>query len=365
MPGWPTDLSSSTNSLFPSNTSEPLSSDNQVVVDYTPAGGVTDPNYVFGGLSQEGVTNNSVEIRDGRVNVEVFGGFSYGSGSTNASGNRVTISGGTVHGDIYGGYGYSSNAAYNTISGSPVLTTSYIRGGDSGSGGGDAFTGNTLNVKSSNISAAGVGNFEYYNFYLPDGTAANDNMFLISDTNDLDLTGAKAEVSPQGKTTLQAGDRVSLINSAAEVINYSSSTSQALQGVLLTYDFDIYAETNDLWAELTSVKTSPGSKAMTNSRTAPLAFLSQGADLAASLEYLEVSTDRRFTTFAVADGGSSTYDTGSDVDVKGVSVLAGVAWGSRSGGNYLSMRAFIEAGWGSYDTDNSYGGTSVKGGGDM
>lgn len=324
---------------------------------------------VYGGFNEyDGSSSgNTVNISGGRLDSSVYGGYSYEGVASN---NMVNINGGLVGGDVYGGFadGWSIASAISnsvTVSAPADLSSSYIYGGYvTGPGRTDAFTGNTFNLQSAGITAVGIANFEYYNFYLPADAAANDTMLTVTDT--VDLADTTAKVFLQGNTSLQTGDKVSLINSAGGIGGSPlNNSSQAYLGAFLLYDFSIYTDSDNLWAELASARTTPQSKILTNSRLAPLAFLNQGADLASSLEYLEVSGDKRFTTFAATAGGSSTYDTGSEIDVDGASFLAGVMWDARVSKNSLTMSAFIEVGWGNYDAFNSFGGNAVKGSGDM
>jgi outer membrane autotransporter protein len=60
--------------------------------------------------------------------------------------------------------------------------------------------------------------------------------------------------------------------------------------------------------------------------------------------------------FAAVSGGSTRYDTGSSVDVSGVSVMAGVSKGIQTQPGKLVVGAFIEYGDGSYDTYSSFHG---------
>ena len=75
-------------------------------------------------------------------------------------------------------------------------------------------------------------------------------------------------------------------------------------------------------------------------------------------------TGLRFAGFAAMVGGSSRYNTGRHVEVDGFSKLAGVAMGNDMGMGRLTLTAFLEGGWGSYDSYNSFSNYgSVKGDG--
>jgi outer membrane autotransporter protein len=68
--------------------------------------------------------------------------------------------------------------------------------------------------------------------------------------------------------------------------------------------------------------------------------------------------------FASISAGSSRYDTGSHVDVKGFSLMTGLSWGHDFTPGRLTLGAFFEYGSGDYDTRNSFSNSSVKGDGD-
>lgn len=325
--------------------------------------GGTVSGYARGGNTASGhALYNSVNITGGTVNSDVRGGSSSGG---NASYNSVTVSDGSVAGDVYGGYA-SDDATNNvvTLTGALGLASSVIYGGFS-TGGEDALTGNTLNVRSTGIAVAGVGNFETLNFWLPGGAADGDTMLFV--TNAANLTGVTATVLLQGNSVLDEGYKIALLDNTAGGLTGTADngTSLAMLGSTVLYDFDIYTDSDILWAELTRAGASPRARALTASRLAPLAFLAQGADLVSSLEYLEVSRDKESggSVFAGVTGGSSTYEAGSggEIDVDGFSLIAGVMWDAAFGKNNLQLRAFIEAGRGDYDT----GGSLARASGDM
>ena len=123
---------------------------------------------IYGGQNISGngarVENNEVAITGGNVVADIYGGYNGGNGSTRF--NIVSISGSSsVQGNIYGGYSSSGTATYNTVTvgGSATLLNASLFGGQVGSGGGDAFTGNTLNKNSAAIADV-ARNFEFVNF---------------------------------------------------------------------------------------------------------------------------------------------------------------------------------------------------------
>jgi len=76
---------------------------------------------------------------------------------------------------------------------------------------------------------------------------------------------------------------------------------------------------------------------------------------------IESSEEAKTTIFAATGGGSARYETGSHIDLKGFSVMAGLA---RKLNEDLTAGLFAEAGWGNYDSYNSFNSApSVKGDG--
>jgi hypothetical protein len=149
---------------------------------------------VFGAFSrQEESSRNKVEIKGSKVVGDVYGAYAYtkdsskniikiegGTVGNNVHGglsgyggaleNIVEIKGGTVLGTVYGGYSYSysnnGSATGNTVTlNGDDLTTfgGSLYGGYRSRGGGDIFTGNTLN-KNNASSVPYVANFEFVNF---------------------------------------------------------------------------------------------------------------------------------------------------------------------------------------------------------
>lgn len=224
----------------------------------TISGGSVGSN-VLGGSSRKGnAKSNAVIINGGFVGEAVYGGHSDGCGS--ASGNTVTISGNPslTKINIYGGFnvgkshdGDDISGNTVTISGNPNLAESNIYGGFHENGDEGALTGNILNFKSLGISAGSVSNFEYYNFYLPESTVPG--AVMLSVTEQVDLKGTTAEIFLQGGTKLRKGDKVTLIHSAECVSDAPENKSCEAQHEGVLYEFSIYTDSNNLWAEVTKV----------------------------------------------------------------------------------------------------------------
>lgn len=337
-------------------------------------GGNVDGN-VYGGVVGVGggVANyNTVTISGGTVTGNVYGG----DGDSSANYNTVTISGGTVTGSVYGGYGGSSGN-YNTvtISGSAVLssTSTNLRGGGGGS---DNFTGNTLNLNGFSGAVAAVSNFQYYNFTLSSGAAGGYTALTVGGTANLTGSGT-ASSSVQSVNFLgggrlqQAGEVFTLIGANALTTNGNLNTTvQGQKGFSLLYNFDLAASPTALTATITSSSLMPQTKAFAEGKSAGFALLRQGSDLAAGdglkNAWKEAASTPGHASFSALEAGSSRYKTGSHVDVHGVSLLTGVASHRQTDNGALMSGVFLEAGWGGYDSYNSFTNLpSVKGDGNV
>ena len=100
----------------------------------------------------------------------------------------------------------------------------------------------------------------------------------------------------------------------------------------------------DLLISAGEEKSNENSKTLAESFLGSLAFLNQGAEFIAD-EGLRAMTNAatagKVSTFGAIHGGTSRYETGSSVDVDGVTLATGVAtkW------NRLMLAGFVEAGW--------------------
>lgn len=101
---------------------------------------------------------------------------------------------------------------------------------------------------------------------------------------------------------------------------------------------------NDLFNNKT-VKATESSKTLAESLLGTVAFINQGAEFIAD-EGIAAMVDAaklgEVTAFGVMQGGSTHYNTGSYVDVDGVTFMAGA--GLRNNPNW-TMAGFVEAGW--------------------
>lgn len=325
---------------------------------------------VFGGYSNFGnATGNTITISGGILDDNVVGGS---SSTSSATGNTVIISSGNVGGNVLGGLSDSGSATGNTvtISGNPILN-GILYGGYTYSGGGDIRTGNTLNVKNSGMSAKGVANFQYYNFYFPSTLASGDTMLNV--TNAANISGATIGIRFLGDTSLQSGNTVTLLRSAG-TINATgiNTTAHSFGGVATVYDFALALspDSKSLYATYSGARQNAQVKALSEGQVSSAAFLNQGADMLTgqglqNARSASSGAGGQTSGFAALGGSSLRYETGSHVDVNGVSFVAGAAKETPTAQGALTSGLFLEHGRGSYSTYNSFNNaTSVKGDGD-
>jgi len=322
-------------------------------------------NNVSGGYASSGIATGNIVTINGGTAGTVFGGR---SDTSSATGNSVSISGGIIRRAVYGGYtgNGSGNATGNTItiSGNPSLL-GILSGGYKDPGSGDAWTGNTLNVKNSGMSAAGVANFQYYNFYLPDTISSGATMLAVSNT--ANITGSTVNIYLAGDTMLKAGDTVTLLSRSSGTT--ANTTAHSYLGVATVYDFTL-ASGGSLSSTVSDVSQNSQVKALSEGQASSAAFLNQGMDMLSgqglqAARSAAAGSTGQISSFTSIGGSSLRYETGSHVDVNGFSLVAGAAKESTSGQSTLTSGLFLEHGWGKYSTYNSFNNaTSVNGNGD-
>ncbi|WP_370677194.1 autotransporter domain-containing protein [Pleomorphomonas sp. PLEO] len=331
---------------------------------------------VIGGVSENGtVSGNTVTITGGTLNGAIAGGYA----ELSATGNTVDISGGTIDSPlIAGGATNSTTATGNTvtISGTPSISSSVILYGgfcDHSSCSGDLFSGNTLNLKTAGLTVGELANFEYLNFYLPTTLTAGGTMLTVTGTADLTNgsgTSSTVNVGINGASSaLAVGDSVTLIHAGTLITTAGlndTATGSGMLGVTLKYVFGISADANDLTATVQSVGVSEQSKALSEGFVSGASFVNQGADLASGKGMANAisAAEAGWSSFGAVSGGSIRTETGSHVDVDGVSLLAGLSKGVDLSVGRLTTGAFAEFGSGSYDTYNGFSSGNVHGEGD-
>ena len=343
--------------------------------------------------------NNTVNISGGGIGNTLYGGFaSASSGTGSASNNTITISGGNISStEIYGGYVATNTGTASatgntvTISGSPTFNSApMLAGGGSNSPSADVFSNNRLNIWNYTGNSVGnVKNFQYYNFLLsPSFTTSSGPALNI--TGNLSLTNGAASSTVEavnfqgGGAVRNNGDVYTLLKagSITGVITNNGQTIAGRQGAALQYNILLTQNANNtITATILSggkgsaATLNPQMKAVSEGRTSGAIVVNQGADLVAGKGIGSAVAATRGTaqgagavvsSFGTMAAGSSTYHTGSHVDVSGFSLAAGIAAGVKIPWGDLTVGPFFEFGSGSYNTYNSFdNAASVTGNGSM
>jgi hypothetical protein len=329
-------------------------------------------SYVVGGnvMVSGNASNNSVTINGGSVG-GVYGGVTSTGSATN---NTVEVSGGsTISGDIYGSYTSNGAATGNTVT---LGAVTFVGGAGlygASSLSGDAFTGNTLNLKAAGVTVGRLENFQFLNFYLPTAFAAGGTMLTVTGTANLTNgsgTASTVNVGINGASSpLKTGDTVTLIHAGTLTATGVNTTANGtgMQGVTLKYNFSLATTPTDLTATVTSTGTTEGSKALSEGFLAGMTLVNQGSDLAAGKgianAIMATGGAMGLTGFGAMSGGSSRYDTGSHINLDSLALMMGLAKSGDVGAARLTGGAFFEYGNGNYDTYNAFSSGPVYGGG--
>lgn len=293
-------------------------------------------------------SNNIINILGGNI-IDIYGGIINANGNIdniiqNAINNTIIISGNTkVNGNIYGGYVKNKNGNI------------------------DIKTGNTLELRTKNVYAKNIANFENYYFILPKSIKNNDTVITLTNEEGTNISNSNIGVAVEnGATPLQRGDTVTLIKNTnglnSEGYNHVSLTG--MQGVSLEYDFDLSTDNSSLYATVSNapdaVRVNKKTKALSEGALGAFALTLQGSDLVAgqgmrsARRALEEVDNYGFVGFGTVSGASMRYNTGSHVDVQSLSLMTGLAWGGEFTSGRLTVGAFFEYGNGSYNTHNSF-----------
>lgn len=340
--------------------------------DVTIDSGVSGP--VIGGFSVGGhALDNLVTITGGTHAGEgIYGGYTQ---TEYAYQNIVTITGGTIHADVFGGYSRDHDATDNTlrIFDSPDLSLANLIGGHSAAGSDDR-TGNTLEIHTLNIQTASIENFQHFRFYLPETVRAGDTVLTVTQGVNISTPSSGPSTAPTtvgvgivgGGTPLAVNDTVTLIKSNTSLTADAGMTNNVtgMAGISSLYTFDLETTSDSLVARVTSAgQTDEGvRKSPSEGKTANVALVTQGADLAAgpgmgnaraaAVLGADNMAQAGWAGFGATSGGTSRYATGSHVDVQSFSLMTGLAKRLPVSGADLLVGAFFETSVGSYDSHN-------------
>lgn len=220
-------------------------------------------------------------------------------------------------------------------------------------------SGNDVELTNSRLQLSGtntVGSISGFDTIGLNVTEANKEKAVLTvtdaDAGQMEFNGVTIEIASDD--FLESSDTYQLINveggkytfkdlTVKESHTFIETTYTANGDVVLGNGENLTSE-NDLFNNKT-VKATESSKTLAESLLGTVAFINQGAEFIAD-EGIAAMVDAaklgEVTAFGVMQGGSTHYNTGSYVDVDGVTFMAGA--GLRINPNW-TMAGFVEAGW--------------------
>ena len=220
-------------------------------------------------------------------------------------------------------------------------------------------SGNDVELTNSRLQLSGtntVGSISGFDTIGLNVTEANKEKAVLTvtdaDAGQMEFNGVTIEIASDD--FLDSSDTYQLINveggkytfkdlTVKESHTFIETTYTADGDVVLGNGENLTSE-NNLFNNKT-VKATESSKTLAESLLGTVAFINQGAEFIAD-EGIAAMVDAaklgEVTAFGVMQGGSTHYNTGSYVDVDGVTFMAGA--GLRVNPNW-TLAGFIEAGW--------------------
>lgn len=220
-------------------------------------------------------------------------------------------------------------------------------------------SGNDVELTNSRLQLSGtntVGSISGFDTIGLNVTEANKEKAVLTvtdaDADQMEFNGVTIEIASDD--FLDSSDTYQLINVEGGKYTFKDLTvkeSHTFLETTYTADGDVVlgngenlTSENDLFNNKT-VKATESSKTLAESLLGTVAFVNQGAEFIAD-EGIAAMVDAaklgEVTAFGVMQGGSTHYNTGSYVDVDGVTFMAGA--GLRVNPNW-TMAGFVEAGW--------------------
>ena len=305
--------------------------------------------------------NNTINI-SGNITFDkgtIFGGSTDGG---NISDNKVTISSGnfTNGSIIYGGFTQDGNVINNsiTIEGTAILADdTEIGGGMSGGLNADFRTGNTLNIYRSGVSIKKADNFQNYDL------AIDPNNTTLTVKENLTLLAGDQIYSSRVLADMNVGDTATLLASAGtlDISNATLVNGKAQQGILYLYGYELVEENGKLVVKITSKEGNKQTSSVADGRLAALGMLTSGADLVADSAMSNAANQgsNQYDMFGAMSYGQHSMNSVSSIDVQATSMLVGMSRNLRHTNSNTTIGAFLESGWGTYDSEMS--GAKAKG----
>lgn len=219
--------------------------------------------------------------------------------------------------------------------------------------------GNDVELTNSRLQLSGtnkVGSISGFDTIGLNVTEANKEKAVLTvtdaDAGQMEFDGVTIEIASDD--FLESSNTYQLINVEGGTYTFTDltvkeshtfiETTYTADGKVVLGDGNSLTSENDLFNNKT-VKATESSKTLAESLLGTIAFINQGAEFIAD-EGIAAMVDAaklgEVTAFGVMQGGSTHYNTGSYVDVDGVTFMAGA--GLRINPNW-TMAGFVEAGW--------------------
>ena len=337
---------------------------------------------VLSGVKTDTATasDNVISMYGVETTERVFGGDAtgYESGQATSTGNRLDIYGGNYQSSIYAGRSLiMGDEGTASSSGNTVALYSYegegpqfdtantiIYGGYAKVGEKEqASSGNTLEFHEvQGLAAANIKNFDNLAFVLPD-MKAGQTVLALEGGEETNIDGAhvSVEVSNLSEIDSLVGSRITLVSNEAGLSaeKFTTDPITYTKGATLYWDdFQVLTddENNSLYLTRTGedAKVAPGTKAIAEGAAAGLALVNESANTAIDFARSFSLAPATVTPFMHVQGSSATHETGSNVNLSSLSLLAGLGTGIDTGAGKLSAGAFFEYGTGSYTTSNTF-----------
>lgn len=283
-------------------------------------------------------------------------------GQVEINNQTVVVSYSTVD-DVYGtGIVASGDVSARINNQTIVLDNATVVGGVyavSVKNGTSTRSGNDVELTNSRLQLSGtnkVGSISGFDTIGLNVTEANKEKAVLTvtdaDAGQMEFNGVTIEIA--SGDFLESSDTYQLINVEGGTYTFTDltvkeshtflETTYMADGKVVLDDGNSLTSENDLFNNKT-VKATESSKTLAESLLGTIAFINQGAEFIAD-EGIAAMVDAaklgEVTAFGVMQGGSTHYNTGSYVDVDGVTFMAGA--GLRVNPNW-TMAGFVEAGW--------------------
>lgn len=283
-------------------------------------------------------------------------------GQVEINNQTVVVSYSTVD-DVYGtGIVASGDVSARINNQTIVLDNATVVGGVyavSVKNGTSTRSGNDVELTNSRLQLSGtntVGSISGFDTIGLNVTEANKEKAVLTvtdaDAGQMEFNGVTIEIASDD--FLESSNTYQLINVEGGTHTFTDltvkeshtflETTYMADGKVVLDDGNSLTSENDLFNNKT-VKATESSKTLAESLLGTVAFINQGAEFIAD-EGIAAMVDAaklgEVTAFGVMQGGSTHYNTGSYVDVDGVTFMAGA--GLRVNPNW-TMAGFVEAGW--------------------